>query len=289
MGYGYYTTTSASVYTTSTYGVNSTSGLSNFSAQEVYKARQLDPALDPKNVIRECCDSEDHPHSLPIILGLDVTGSMGNACKMCASQIDEIMTTLYKTNPDVEFCMMGIGDFACDDAPLQVTQFESDVRILDQTTKLWLEFGGGGNGWESYTAAWYFALNRCKLDCWDRGEKGIIITMGDEPLNPYLPWHRLHEVLGGEAAKKDIDTKELYEAVVKKYEVYHIAITDESSYLWYKNRIEESWGSMLGDHLITAESGQLPEIIAAIVNSRGTINIPNINAGVETADNGISW
>lgn len=283
MGYGYYTTATASAFTSTNYGVTSTRGLNNFSAQEIYKAHRLDPMLDPKNVMRECCDSEDHPRSLPVILGLDVTGSMGNACKMCASQIDEIMTTLYKTNPDVEFCMMGIGDFACDDAPLQVTQFESDVRILDQTTKLWLEFGGGGNGWESYTAAWYFALNRCKLDCWNRGEKGIIITMGDEPLNPYLPWRRLHEVFGGEAEKKDIDTLELYNAAKEKYDIYHVVITDESSYNWYKDKIEESWRPMLGDHLITAESKQLPEIIAAIVNGRTTPVM------VENNDEGISW
>lgn len=289
MGYGYYSTSTASTFTSTNYGVTSTRGLSNFSAQEIYRARRLDSMLDPKNVIRECCDSEDHPHSLPVILGLDVTGSMGNACKMCASQIDEIMTTLYKTNPDVEFCMMGIGDFACDDAPLQVTQFESDVRILDQTTKLWLESGGGGNGWESYTAAWYFALNRCKLDCWNRGEKGILITMGDEPLNPYLPWKRMHEVLGGEFEKKDIDTKALYEEVKQKYDVYHIAITDQSSYHWYKDRIEESWRPMLGDNLIIAESKQLPEIIAAIVNGRNFINDSTVNIIAKDNSNGISW
>lgn len=288
MGFGYYSSNDASVYTSATYGVNNTSSLRNFSAQQIYKARNLDSMLDPKNVVRECCDSDDHPHSLPVILGLDVTGSMGNACKMCASQIDEIMTTLYKTNKDVEFCMMGIGDLAYDDAPLQVTQFESDVRILDQTTKLWLENGGGGNGWESYTAAWYFALNRCKLDCWNRGEKGIIITMGDEPLNPYLPWRQLQNVLGGEMAKEDIGTKELYDAVKKKYDVYHIAITDESSYNFYKEKIEESWRPVLGDNLIIGKSNQLPEIIAAIVNGHTNEYVVHTDENQINSE-GITW
>ena len=285
MGSGYYTTASASNYTRATYGVINTGSLNNFTVQEVYRERQLNPLLDPKNVIRECRDSEDHPHSLPIILGLDVTGSMGRACTMCASKLDEIMTTLYKTNKDVEFCMMGIGDFACDDSPLQVTQFESDVRILDQTTKIWFEGGGGGNGWESYTAAWYFALHNCQLDCWNRGEKGVIITMGDEPLNPYLPAARIKDVIGGELLQEDIETKELYRQVIEKYDVYHIAITNESSYAYYKDAIEGSWRPILGDHLIIAESNNLPDIIAGIVNNRSgfatTINTDN--------DYGISW
>lgn len=285
MGYGYWDTQCAVNYTSSTLGFNSFNDVSSANVQSVYKARRLDPVLDPKNVIRECCDSEDHPHSLPVILGLDVTGSMGRACAMCAGKLDEIMTTLYKTNKDVEFCMMGIGDFACDDAPLQVTQFESDIRILDQTTKIYFESGGGGNGWESYTAAWYFALNNCNLDCWKRGEKGIIITMGDEPMNPYLPAQRVKDVIGGEVVREDLETSRLYKRVTEKYDVYHIAVTNESSYYRYKNRIEESWRPVLGDHLIIAESNSLPDIIASIVNERASTSTPT----VKVTDDGISW
>lgn len=284
MGNGYWNSTVATSYTTRAYNVATIDCLSNMNVQEVYRSRTLDPMLNPKNVVRECCDSDDHPQSLPVILALDVTGSMGHAATMCAGKLDEIMTELYKTNTNVEFCVMGIGDLACDYAPLQVTQFESDIRILDQTTKIFFEGGGGGNGWESYTQAWYFGLNRCKLDCWNRGEKGIIITLGDEPMNPYLPATRLQEVLGGEIPE-DINTKALYEQVCEKFDVYHIAITDESSYIWNKNGIEETWRPLLGDHLITAESKQLPQIISAIVNNHSYI--PAVNPSV--ADEGISW
>ena len=44
---------------------------SSVSNQEMFKARDLDSALDPKDVIRECCDSDDHPNTLPVILALD--------------------------------------------------------------------------------------------------------------------------------------------------------------------------------------------------------------------------
>ena len=135
-------------------GFSSTSDILKSSAQSFYKQREIAPELDPKGVVRECLDSEEHPNTIPVILALDVTGSMGTAAKVCAAKLDDIMTSLYGEVKDVEFMMMGIGDLAFDNAPIQVSQFESDIRILDQTAKIWFEGGGGTNEWESYTAAW---------------------------------------------------------------------------------------------------------------------------------------
>ena len=41
-----------------------------------------------------------------------------------AKQLNIIMTKLYEKVKDVEFMVMGIGDFAYDRYPLQVSQFE---------------------------------------------------------------------------------------------------------------------------------------------------------------------
>lgn len=43
----------------------------SYSNQDMFKATNIDPALDPKNVIRECCDTEEHPNTIPVILALD--------------------------------------------------------------------------------------------------------------------------------------------------------------------------------------------------------------------------
>ena len=196
--------------------------------QEIFAARTIDPLLDPKNVMRECCDNEEHPATIPVILALDVTGSMGNAAVEVAKRLNIIMTKLYEKVKDVEFMIMGIGDFAYDRCPLQVSQFESDIRIAEQLDKLYFEFGGGGNSYESYTAAWYFAVNHVRLDAWDRGQKGLIITMGDEAANPYIPGERLGEVTGG-AMTQDVETEKLLPEVLEKYDVYHIYV-DHRSY-----------------------------------------------------------
>ena len=211
---------------------------------------------------------------------------MGHAATTCAGKLDEIMTELYGQIKDVEFMMMGIGDLAYDDAPIQASQFESDIRILDQTTKIYFEGGGGGNSFESYTAAWYFGLHNTRLDCWKRGKKGVIITLGDEPLNPYLPGAALGEVLGCNA--QDVDTKELYKEVTEKFDVYHIAITDESSYRHYATKIKESWGELLGQRLFIATSNELPKIIGEIIRDHENIISAEVGT-VEVTGEGISW
>lgn len=260
----------------------------NYRAQEMFRQRRISPELDPKNVIRECCDSEEHPNTRPVILALDVTGSMGGASVKVAKELNVIMTELYEKVQDVEFMIMGIGDLSYDNAPIQASQFESDIRIAEQLDKIYFEGGGGGNSYESYTAAWYFGLNHCKLDCWNRGNKGIIITLGDEPLNPYLLAESLSGVTG-DKLQGDVETDALYKEVIQKYDVYHLAVEDrETSYWRYADRIKSSFGKYLDEnHLKVVNMNNLANTIVGIVaNSEEKILAGTVN----TDENGeISW
>ena len=80
MGYGSWTSDSFRSYSKSVGRSVSSDGMVNgsYSNQDMFKSKTIDPALNPKNVIRECLDTEEHPNSLPVILALDVTGSMGS-------------------------------------------------------------------------------------------------------------------------------------------------------------------------------------------------------------------
>ena len=278
MGGGSWTAQSFASYSTARgydYSTTTHSIVGDYSAQDMFKSRRIDAMLDPKNVRRECCDSDEHPNSKPVILALDVTGSMGDGAVKVAKSLNNIMENLYESVEDVEFMVMGIGDLYCDDAPIQASQFESDIRIAEQLDKIYFEGGGGGNGYESYTAAWYFGLFNCELDCWKRGKKGTIITIGDEPLNPYLQESELKRVLGNIGHDTPIETEDLYKAVIEKYNVYHIALDDKStSYRWYDKSIENSWKPLIGDHLYVSTLNDLPKTIAEIVkksNSDDTV------------------
>lgn len=287
MGGGTWSSASFKSYSTSKGRTVSLKGVA--STQNSYTARSLDSALDPKNVIRECCDSKEHPNTIPIILALDVTGSMGYACEKTVASLNVIMTNLYKKYNDIEFLVMGIGDLAYDDAPIQVSQFESDIRIAEQLDKIYLEKGGGGNSYESYTAAWYFGLYHTKLDCWKRGKKGIIITMGDEKMNPYLPASPLENTTG-DSLQGDVESKDLYKQTIEKFDIFHISIDDlANSYKRnnYDGDVDKSWGPVLGQRYIISTIDSLPAKIEKCI-SAAVDQIPVVSLETIHSD-GISW
>lgn len=261
----------------------------DYSNQEMFKAKKLDPALDPKNAIRECCDSEEHPNTLPVILALDVTGSMGQTAVEIAKKLNEIMTKLYEQINDVEFMIMGIGDLAYDIYPIQASQFESDIRIAEQLDKIYFEFGGGSNPYESYTAAWYFASRHTELDCWNRGKKGVIITIGDEQLNPYLPISGEYNGLStatGDNLQSNVETKDLYPEVAKKFDVYHINVDHRNYYSTEQENIKKSFMEYLdADHFRTINNiDDISDEIVKIVTTTAMNNEPAVVSPVILAN-----
>lgn len=283
MGSGSWTTAAYNCCVSSL-GFTSAKDIVNSSTQAFYKQTKIAEELNPLNVMRECRDSEEHPNTIPVILALDVTGSMGNSARQCAASLDDIMTNLYKDITDVEFMMMGIGDLCFDDAPIQASQFESDIRILDQTSKIYFEGGGGPNDWETYSAAWYFGLHNTDLDIWKRGGKGIIITLGDEPLNPYLPRGALNKKLGC-CEQSDVNTKKLYDEASKKFDIYHINILDSQSRRGTFSDVGRSWREVLKDNYVEANCSELANMISSIVRK----SVGTRSETIAMASEGISW
>ena len=291
MGAGSFTTASYCVYSKSLgrdydYSTGRVTG-------QTFVSRRLDESLDPqKFTIRECVNSDEHPNTIPVILALDVTGSMGEACSETAAALGVIMTNLYKKFKDIEFCVMGIGDLAYDHAPIQMSQFESDVRIAEALDKIYMEHGGGGNAFESYTAAWYMGLKHTKLDCFDKqGRKAIIITMGDEPLNPYLPFRELNESINV-TEQANIETPELYRQASEKFDIFHIAVdSPRDCYRSYAKEIEQSFGQILGKRLKVAKIDELAQTIedciTESIEGSPAVDVPTTNLLTENGE--ITW
>lgn len=299
MGCGSWTTSSFSDYTRASKtgatvdSLGRVRGLSD-RTQDTYKRSFIHDDLNPKNVMRECCDNEEHPNTVPVILALDVTGSMGSTAIEVAKSLNVIMTKLYDQVKDVEFCVMGIGDLYCDESPIQISQFESDVRIAEHLDKVYFEGGGGCNLYESYTAAWYMGLNHTKLDCWERGKKGIIITMGDEQLNPYLPRVDLERATG-DNLQSDVVTESLYNDVSKKFDVYHINVL-HGSRLYMQDSIDKTFSDVIGaENFFSCDLNSLPDVITNIIvdnqkkqNGEQIVTEEPVVVGIASGD-GISW
>ena len=266
MGYGYWTRDSFVDYSRARgRAVDAAGNLDRgLTDRQLYTQRSLHPRLDPMNVMRECCDSADHPNALPVILALDVTGSMGSASAEVAKKMNEVMTRLSGEVRDVEFMVMGIGDLAYDRAPIQISQFESDIRIAEQLDLVYMEHGGGGNSYESYTAAWYMGVHHTRLDCWKRGRRGLLITMGDEPLNPYLPCEPLMKATG-DVLQGDVETPELYRSAIGKYDIWHLHVK-HSQVDRYHDAVARSFGGQLArGHLQFVDVEDISEAIVGIV------------------------
>ena len=118
------------------------------SIDEIFTKRSISDDLNPFGKIRESRDSADNPKSTAIVVGLDVTGSMGVVLDAMARKgLNTLVNEIYNRKPvcDPHVMCLGIGDVECDRAPIQATQFEADIRIAEQLEKMFLERGGGGN------------------------------------------------------------------------------------------------------------------------------------------------
>ena len=268
----------------------------SYSEQDVFKQTNLSSALNPYNIMRECCDTEEHPNTIPVILALDVTGSMGSASLEVAKSLNVIMENLYKNIKDIEFCIMGIGDMAYDRCPVQMSQFESDIRIAENVDAIYHEHGGGGNSYESYSFAWYMGLHHTSLDCWKRDKKGIIITLGDENLNPYIPIVGYRStIMGvlGDDVQGTIETKDLYEEASKKFDIYHIHVSHSRSSDMRERDAVTTFSDVIGtDNVKVATLETLSDTIVDIIvrtceNSSNNSN--SFDNNLKTTSKGIAW
>ncbi|WP_036608496.1 hypothetical protein [Oribacterium sp. P6A1] len=198
--------------------------------EEVFKRRSCDPKFDPRFIgTRECFDSQDHPHSTPIVVGLDVTASMGYlAVKVATEALNDLITKLYSTNTIEDPALMcaAYGDFR-DESPLQVTQFESDIRIAEQLLNLYFE--NHGNGEVVPTCLWEFLSRHTNIDAINkRGEKGFLFTIGDgAEIRTDSVSETIKRVTGDYVPCATVES--LLAEVQQKFHVFHIMIGEEGN------------------------------------------------------------
>ena len=244
--------------------------------EQIFKQRYIAEAFNPVNIVlRESRDSEKNPNSNPIIVALDVTGSMGIYAEMMAKEgLGTLVSGILDRSPvvDPHIMIMGVGDANGDYAPLQATQFESDIRIAEQLSDIWLEGGGRGNGYESYDLPWYFAARKTVTDSWDkRQKKGYLFTIGDECPPPGLSSRQITNVFGPTSECVNLTSAETLEEAQQKYNVFHV-IVEEGDYASRDVRnVTNKWRALLGNRAISLnDSRYMPQvIISAIEVSEG--------------------
>lgn len=241
------------------------------STAAIFSRREIHADLNPYGVaVRESRDSDLNPQSNAIIVGLDVTGSMDPVLDAMARQgLNTLITEIYDRKPilDPHLMLMGIGDAeAGDRAPLQVTQFEADIRIAEQLTKIYLERGGGGNNYESYALAWYFGGLHTAIDCFEkRGKKGYLFTVGDEGPTPYLKEPDIQKVTGDIVAQR-LMAQELLTLASRYYEVFHLMVEEGNHFRSAGDRVVKEWTALLGQRALPLKDHtKLSEVIVSAI------------------------
>lgn len=240
------------------------------SAHEMFeqnKKRQTHDLMDPKSVVvRESRDSEEHPNSLPIIINLDVTGSMRDVpLQLLKDGLPTIVgNVIQHGQPDPQIMFIAIGDHETDRSPLQVGQFESSDEKLDKwLTSVYLEGGGGSNAGESYLLAHYFAAHHTVTDHWEkRKQKGFLFTIGDEPGLNSIPMATLRSLMEKAVGQTSWSANDLLKLAQEKWHVYHLHITETGD----RQTARNYWSQLLGENCVIVKSHKdVANVISEIV------------------------
>lgn len=254
------------------------------SRAEVFQAAGMDPRFDPARfTARESRDSAINPHSTPIILASDVTGSMGMiAHELMRHGLVTLTSEIYDRAPvpDPHIMVAAIGDAYTDAAPLQATQFEADISLANQIRALWLEGGGGGNNGESYSAAHLLAALKTSTDCFEKhGRKGYLFTIGDEPIHNGMTRRQIADVFGIEAPH-NLSALDCLRMAQRTYEVFHIVLR-EGYAATSIDRVLRSWRPLLPERtLILDDHTRIAELVVSTIE---------ITEGRDPADVAASW
>jgi hypothetical protein len=255
------------------------------STQQIFEQDKLHPSLSLNGVKRrESVDSADNPASTAIIIALDVTGSMGEVIDAMAREgLNTLVTEIYDRKPvsDPHVMCMGIGDAECDEAPLQGTQFEADIRIAQQLELLYLEGHGGNNTHESYTLPWYWAAKHTQIDCWDkRQRKGYLFTVGDEMPPATLRKEDVKRVLGY-TPDADLSSQALLALASEQWDVFHVIVAEGAYASTNAAKVKAVWTHLLGQKAIWLKDHRL---LAQTV-----VSAMQIREGQHPADVIASW
>lgn len=237
---------------------------------QVYTSRTMNKDLDPLGVkVRESRDSVDNPNSTPVIVALDVTGSMGMLADVIAREgLGTLFTGILDRKPisDPHVMFMAVGDANCDSAPLQVSQFEADKRIIEQLTQIYLEHGGGGNNFESYNLPWYFGAFHTAHDSIEkRGKRGYLFTVGDEEIPQALTKDQIKRFIGDDV-EGSLSPQDTLEMVQRKYDVYHVIIEEGNHARGCLPEVQSGWRKMLGQKVISLrDHRKLAETIVSAI------------------------
>jgi len=199
------------------------------------KAGPNEKIIDPSKTITTISGN-------PLIIAIDVTGSMADWPFEIFDRLPLLYNTLSQYREDVEICFAAIGDAAVDRWPLQVTTFASGFDLEQLLGSLYGE-GAGGDAAESYGLFAQWVNTHVKIP--DLQEKPFLIVFGDAPMHPTIPTSQIAHYLGDKPAK-DVDTYKAWNQVIRNWNTWFLRRPTGKP----GDLVDTQWGKAIGEQKI---------------------------------------
>ncbi|MFH1917244.1 MAG: hypothetical protein ABIJ21_08345 [Nanoarchaeota archaeon] len=152
----------------------------------------------------------------PLIVAVDVTGSMATAPGEFFDRAPLLYQTLSQYKTDLEICFGAIGDATCDNYPLQVNSFGKGLDLEEHIKAIGCEGGGGGQISESYELFGHFILNHCTTP---KAKSPFLFIYGDEKfydsVNPDQVKHYIGDKMQG-----PMESDKVWKGLMQRFNVY---------------------------------------------------------------------
>lgn len=185
--------------------------------------------LDPKRINAkpfgklESRDSEEHPTSTPVLVCFDVTGSNIDRAVDAQKRLPNLMELLGKYLTDPQVAVAANDDYSSvSNQCLQISDFESDIRVDEHIRSIRLTGEGGGNDGESYDLMLYAAARKTITDSMEkRSKKGYFFMYADEPIFAQVKKNEVAAVFG-DTLERDIPIAEIIEEARRSWTIFVI-------------------------------------------------------------------
>jgi hypothetical protein len=178
----------------------------------------------------------------PLIVAIDVTGSMASWPFEIFDRLPLLFNTLSQYREDLEICFAAIGDAAVDTWPLQVTGFASGFDLEQQLASLYGE-GGGGDAPESYGLFAHWVNTHVEIP--NAHEPPFLIVFGDINMHSQVPKAQIEHYLG-DTVRKDVDALDAWQQVTAKWNTWFLRRPSGKR----GDVVDQQWGKAIGEQKI---------------------------------------
>lgn len=178
----------------------------------------------------------------PLIIAVDVTGSMASWPFEIFDRLPLLYNTLAQYREDLAICFAAIGDASCDRWPLQVTTFARGFDLEQLLGSLYGE-GGGGDAPESYGLFAHWVNTHVEIP--HAEETPFLIVFGDITMHPKVPKEQVRRILGENQAG-EVDALGAWRSVSKKWNTWFLRRPSGKR----GDEVDQQWGKAIGSQKI---------------------------------------